>query len=232
MRRGRGGPPVLSEIAGPAAGDPRAWSMRRADLESLSSLLGQLPGRRSVLLCGEEALAGSIALAGAAAAVGRRAALVECDLARPRLAAELGLASGPGLHEYLRWEASSEQVLQPVALAGPAAGAASQLACVVGGAPAGDPATLLDLESFRHAVAKMRRAYDLLVLSGPSLDGEQGALEAAAASVDSVLVAIPPRRRSGRPGRELRAALRRLPIEMLGTLVVGVGAEPIAGQRS
>jgi Mrp family chromosome partitioning ATPase len=230
MRRGRGRPPVLSEIAGPAAGDPRAWSMRRADLESLSSLLEHLPGRRSVLLCGEEALAGSIALAAAAAAAGRRAALVECDLARPRLAVELGLASGPGLHEYLRWEASAEQILQPVVVAGPAAGATPHLACVVGGAPAADPATLLDLQSFRHAVAKLRRAYDLLVLSGPSLDGERTALEVAAARVDTVLVAVSPRRRSGRAGRELRAALRRLPIAMLGTLVVG--AQAAAGQRS
>src|SRR5262245_27058638 len=100
MRRGRGRPPLLAELGGPAPGDARAWSMRGSDLESLQPLLGELSGRRSVLLTGERALAGSIAIAAAAAATGLRTALLECDLRRPRLAAELGLGTAPGLHEY------------------------------------------------------------------------------------------------------------------------------------
>jgi len=230
MRRGRGSPPVLAEIAGPAAGDPRAWSMRRSDLASMASLIEELGGQRSVLVCGEEAVAASIALAAAAAAAGHRTALLECDLAGPRLASELGLASGPGLHEYLRWEASAQEIVQPVALAGPAAaGASGILACVVGGAPAADPVALLGLGSFPHAVAKLRRAYRLLVLIGPGLE-EGRALEAAAERVDAVLVAIPSERRSGRRARELRATLRRLPIAMLGAVVVG--GERAVAQRS
>jgi tyrosine-protein kinase len=230
MRRGRGSPPVLAEIAGPAAGDPRTWSMRRADLASMAGLIEELGGSRAVLVCGEEALAASIALAAAAAAAGHRTALLECDLARPRLASELGLASSPGLHEYLRWEASAREIVQPIALAGPAAaGASGIIACVVGGAPATDPATPLDLDSFPHAVSKLRRAYRLLVLSGPGLE-EGRALEAAAERADAVLVAIPPERRSGRRARELRGALRRLPIAMLGAIVVG--GERAVAQRS
>lgn len=220
MRRGRGRPTVLAEIAGTAVGDPRVWSMRRADLESLARLLAELGDRRSVLVCGEEALRASIAIAGAAGAAGRATALVEADLADPRLATALGLAAVPGLHEYLRWEATPQQILQPVALAGPAAGSPGALACVVGGAPAADPATLFELESFRHAIAKLRRAYDLLVLSGPPLEAERPLL-AAAAQVDAVLVAIPPGGTSVRSARQLRARLRRLPVAVLGAIVVG-----------
>ena len=65
---------------------------------------------------------------------GRRTVLVECDLARPRLAADLGLAPGPGLHEYLRWEAEAAEILQPLVLAGPAAaGAGEPLVCIAAG---------------------------------------------------------------------------------------------------
>ena len=63
----------------------------------------------------------AVALAGVAAAAGTATALVECDVERPRLAADLGLEPTPGLHEYLRWEATPADVVQPLALAGSAA---------------------------------------------------------------------------------------------------------------
>jgi hypothetical protein len=226
MLGGRRKLPVLAEIAGPAPGDSRAWSLRRADLEALAGLRGvALDGSRTVLVAGGEALAGGIALAAVASAAGRRTALLECDLARPRLAADLGLAGAPGLHEYLRWEATAAEILQPLALAGPAArGAADPLICVVAGMPAADPLTLIDLGSFNHALGKLRNAYDLTVLIGPPPETSRGPLEAVAAQVDMTLAAAAPAGLAGRPGRLLRTQLRRLAAPAQGAIVVR--AEP------
>ncbi len=222
MRGRRRKLPVLAEIAGPAPGEARAWSLRRADLEALTKLQGGLDEHRVVLVPGGEGQAAAPALAGAASAAGRRAVLLECDLARPRLAAELGLAPAPGLHEYLRWEASAAEILQPLVLAGPAAkGAPHPLVGIVAGRQAPDPETLINLESFRHALAKLRRAYDLVVLAGPGLDCGDGSLAAVAAQADTLIAAVPPAAVSGRPGRGLRAVLRKLPVEVRGAIVLG-----------
>jgi hypothetical protein len=221
MRGGRRKLPVLAEISGPAPGEARAWSLRRADLAALAKLQGGLDDHRTVLVAGEEGLAGAVALAGAAGSAGRRTALVECDLARPRVAVELGLSPGPGLHEYLRWEAVAAEILQPLVLAGPAArGATDPLVCVVAGRPAADAATLVKLESFRHALAKLRAAYELVVLIGPPLEVMPGTPEAVAAEADAALAAASARGLSGQAGRLLRAQMRRLPAESLGAIAV------------
>ena len=222
MLGGRRKLPVLAEISGPAAGDARAWSLRRADLEALAKPRQELEDHRLALVVGGASLPAAIALAAAAGAAGRRTALLECDLAGPRLAAELGLSPGPGLHEYLRWEATAAEILQPLVLAGPAArGVGDPLVCIVAGRPAADPATLVQLESFRHALAKLRAAYDLVVLSGPASGSDHGALEPLAARADTLVAATSPDELEGRAGRGLRSALRKLPPKLLGAIVVG-----------
>jgi Mrp family chromosome partitioning ATPase len=223
MLGGRRKLPVLAEIAGPAPGDSRAWSLRRSDLEALAAVRTALGARRAVLVSGSEDLAAAVALAAAASSSGCRTALVECDLARPRLAAELGLNPGPGLHEYLRWEAEAGQVLQPLVHAGPAAaGATGPMVCVTAGRAAPEPNTLLGLESFRHALAKLRNAYELLVLTGPALElTSGGAVELVAAQAEATLAAAAPDGLGGQPGRLLRAQLRRLPARPVGAIAVG-----------
>jgi receptor protein-tyrosine kinase len=224
MLGGRRKLPVLAEVAGPAPGAARAWALRRTDLEALARLQAGLEDHRAVLVVGAEGLSGAIALAAAASATGRRTALVECDLARPRVAVELGLGPGPGLHEYLRWEATAAEVLQPLVLAGPAAtGVTEPLVCVVSGRPAADPSTLVKLESFRHALAKLRAAYELTVLVGPRLEVMTGLAETVAAQADAVLAAASRKGLSGQPGRLLRAQVRRLPAAALGALAVDSG---------
>jgi Mrp family chromosome partitioning ATPase len=222
MPGGRRKLPVLAEVGGPPATGSRAWSLREADLEALTKLQRGLDDHLAVLVVGEEGLAGAIALAAAASAAGRRTALLECDLARPRVAAALGLSAAPGLHEYLRWEATAAEILQPLVLAGPAArDAAEPLICVVSGRPAPDPATLVKLDSFRHALAKLRAAYELTVVIGPPLEVAQGLPELVAAEADAVLAAVPHKGLSGQGGRLLRAQVRRLPARVLGAVVVG-----------
>jgi Mrp family chromosome partitioning ATPase len=223
MLRRRAKLPVLAEIAGPVQ-DARAWSLRREDFVGLGQALPRLDGQRVVLVtgAGEATTVAAIALAAAALSAGRRTILVECDLAKPRLAAQVGLASAPGLHEYLRWEAEPPDVIQPVVLAGPAASAAADpLVCVCGGRPATKVETLLGLQSFAHMVEKLRGAYDLVVLSGPAVAEEPAACAAAAAQADAAVVGLPASAASGRGGRAVRAAIGCLPVPALGTIAVG-----------
>jgi tyrosine-protein kinase len=225
MRRGRGRLPILGEIDGAAAGDSQIWALRRQDHEELAGLRERLGDRRrAVLVTGGDDAARTlaIALAGTASAAGHRTVLLECDLARPRVAADLGLPTTPGLHEYLRWEATAQQVLQPLALGGSAAAPAqAPLVCIPAGRQAPDPRPLLGLGSFRHMAAKLRRAYDLVVLAGPSLDADTTVLAAVAAQADAVIAAVDPAQASGRGRRRVGAALRRLPAPPLGAVVVG-----------
>ena len=220
MLRGRRRLPVLAQVSGPPEG-ARAWSLRRADFEALEQALPRLAEQRVVLVSGERQAApvAAIALAAAASASGQRTILVECDLAQPRLAAHLGLAATPGLHEYLRWEAEPADVLQPVVLGGPAAGeAADPLACICAGRPASKTETLLGLQSFAHMIEKLRGGYELVILSGPPLQDEPGPLLTAARQADAVVAATPA---SAAGDRALAKAIKRLPIPALGVVAVG-----------
>jgi Mrp family chromosome partitioning ATPase len=210
MLRRRKKPPVLATIAVVGESPPR---VRRTDFEAYNVLLGGLSESRMVLVTGEAESKSTVAvgLATTATAMGRRTALLECDLAEPKLAETLGLAPAPGLHEYLRHEASAPQILQPAVLAGPQSrGAITPLVCVVAGKPTPEGATLLVAEDFRHATAKLRGAYDLVVVDGPPLNGDGESLKAAAAQVDVTLACVGD---SKLP--------RNLPLRVTGLIAVG-----------
>jgi Mrp family chromosome partitioning ATPase len=200
-----------AEIPARLSGDLRAGSLRREDLEAFGRLLEQRSrGTLLVTGAGDGPLALSTGLASASAARGARTALLECDLDRPALAAALGLEAKPGLCEYLRREAEAREILQPLVLAGPgSAGAAGPVVCIVAGEPDGD-GSAFDSDSLRHALAKLRHAYDLLVVQGPPLGDRNGLLREAAAAADAAFACVGPSLAAGRAGRRLRKMLRRL----------------------
>ncbi|HXF32218.1 MAG TPA: hypothetical protein VN522_11920 [Solirubrobacterales bacterium] len=217
---------ILAEIGAPSSSNGRTWGLRRHDLEALRGVRERLDGSRVVLVTGAEGAAptAAVGLAGVAAAEGLATVVVECDIERPRLAEDLGLAAEPGLHEYLRWEATPAAIVQPLALAGSAASTeAGTLACVVAGRPTAKAHTLLGLGSFRHMTAKLRNAYELVILLGPPLEGAGGALDAAAAEADCSIAALAerPARRAAKAGHQALAWLRTPP---LGAIVVAPGA--------
>jgi polysaccharide biosynthesis transport protein len=222
MQARRGRLPVLAEISASPDG-ARVWSLRRTDLERLRGALSGLTGQRMLMVAGEgEApLLCAVSLAAAAASSGRRTALVECDVARPRLAALLGLAPDPGVHEYLRWEAQPPQLLQPVPMGGPAAaGAGEPLVCVVAGRPAGNPEVLFGLQSFSHMAAKLRAAYDFVVLSGAPPVSEPAPAQAVARVADAVVAGVAAAESRGRAAKPLRAAVKRLGVPALGAIAI------------
>ncbi len=202
---------AIAEIPARLSGDMRAGNLRREDLDAFERLLSE-HGRGALLVtgAGDGPLALSTGLASAAATRGMRTALLECDLARPALAAALGLEAAPGLCEYLRREAEARDILQPLVLAGPAsAGAAGALVCIVAGEPDGDPGAF-DPDGLRHALEKLRHAYDLLVVHGPSLGDQSGLLREAAGNADAAFACVGPSLAAGRAGRRLSKSLRRL----------------------
>jgi Mrp family chromosome partitioning ATPase len=216
MLRGRSRLPLLAEIEGPA--DGRAWALRRADFASLREALPRLTEQRVLAVVGEgEAPAvAAVAIATAATASGRGTILVDCDLARPRLAGSVGFAASPGLHEYLRWEAEPRDVLQPVSLAGSAAGdGTAQLVCFAAGRPAAKSETLLGLQSFAHMVAKLRGAYELVLLLAPPVLSEPAACLAVAAQADAVVAG-----EVKGSDRTVGKAIRNLPVPALGSIVL------------
>jgi hypothetical protein len=68
---------------------------------------------------------------------------------------------------------------------------------------------------------KLRNAYDLVVWAGPPLGPEPDPLALLAKEADAVLAGLPAEQASGRGAREIRAAVRALPPEALGAVVVG-----------
>ena len=182
---------VLAEIPRRSSDGLRTGALRRSDQEAFVELLAGLPDARALLVIG--AAPGrrkvSAALAAAAAASGTRTALLECELAAPALAEELGLAMAPGLHEYLRGAAEAEAILKPLVLAGPGSTEAREpLVCVVAGLPASDSPTLLASERFRYVAAGLRSSYELLVIDGPPPGRDAEVLAAMAVADTTVAV--------------------------------------------
>lgn len=185
----RGKPPVLAEIPSVKPTSGRPGALGRAQLEAFGGLAARVAGGGSVFLTGPAKSVAALGLAAAATSEGRRVALLECDLALPSLAEALALQPTPGLHEYLREEADATQILQALVLAGPAAGrAAEPLTCIVAGDAEPQPVALLDSERCDHAIERLRRAYDLLVIDGPSLDEDADSLRALAEHAGITLV--------------------------------------------
>ena len=212
----------LVEIAA-GTGGVASGSFSREDLDALATISGEVgAGPVMVTGAGDGPLAVATGLAGAAAAAGKRTALLECDLVDPILARSLGLATGPGLGEYLRLEAEAPQLLQPLLPAGPASERATEpLVCVVAGESGGREPTAIDSEHFRHAVAKLRSGYELVVMLGPPLGDRSGALATVASEADSTIAGVAPEMAAGRGGRKLAKAMRRLPARFAGIVAYG-----------
>ncbi|HEU4735525.1 MAG TPA: hypothetical protein VFS48_00665 [Solirubrobacterales bacterium] len=171
--------PVLAEIPASRNGSSRPGALGRDALKAYADLAAKLAKTGSVFTTGPAKGEVALGLAAAATAEGRRVALLECDLAEPALAGRLGLATGPGLHEYLLDRAEASEILQPLVLAGPASGRATEpLVCIVAGAAEPEPVALLDSERCDHAIERLRRAYDLLLIDGPPLSEDADALRA------------------------------------------------------
>lgn len=176
----------------------------------------------------------SMSLASAAALAGQRVLLVECDLRRPTFPRRMGVNREPGLSDYLLGQASPQEILQMVSLTEPGAWlqengatqeadseAAPHLVCIAAGSPVQTPAELLVSQRFKAFLAKVSKAYDLVVLDSSPLLAVVDPLELVP-QVDGVLVCVRVQQTTREQARAARASLATLPERPTGAVVTGL----------
>lgn len=171
----------------------------------------------------------SASLASAAALADRRVLLVECDLRRPSFATRMPVKRGPGLTDYLIGKAEPQEILQVVRLTAPVnaangsseAGQAGSFVCVTAGSQAGNPAELLISDRFKEFLAKVTKAYDLVVIDSSPLLAVVDSLELVA-QVDAVLVCVRAQQTTRDQVHAVRSALENVSGPAMGAVVTGM----------
>jgi succinoglycan biosynthesis transport protein ExoP len=157
-------------------------------------------------------------LAGAAVMMGSRALLLEVDLRRPTLAAQLDLRSGPGLSDVLIGAISMDEATQSIDVdlqAGNRSRGRTLDVLVAGTIPPPNPAELVESRAMESVLQATKSIYDLVVIDTPPLTAVSDAFPLLR-KVDGVVIV-------GRIGRN-----RRDVAERLHETLSGVGA-PLLG---
>ncbi|MGI8557696.1 MAG: AAA family ATPase [Solirubrobacteraceae bacterium] len=173
-------------------------------------------------------------LAFTSAAAGKRTLLIECDLRRPVLAARLGLASEPGVTDYVAGTAEPGSILRTIPFgdaasdtkAGPDVDIEStqqfshHLVCITAGSRTAHPVEVLRSERFRSMLTEIESAYDLVVLDTPPLLSVVDVLELLPL-VESVVLCVRALSTSRAQALAGKAAIERLPRRPIGLVVTG-----------
>jgi capsular exopolysaccharide synthesis family protein len=111
-------------------------------------------------------------LAGAAARVGSRVLLLEADLRRPTIAAQLDISSGPGVLDVLIGAVSLSEATQSVDLDLPrvdGSGGRSLDVLVAGSSLPPNPGELIESHAMESLLEQAKAKYDLVVVDTPPL---------------------------------------------------------------
>jgi polysaccharide biosynthesis transport protein len=120
-------------------------------------------------------------LAAAIAQTGARAVLVDCDLRRPTLHANLGLPRTPGLRDVLTRKVPLADVVRP--------GPIASLFAVTAGATPDNPSELIGCEEMRLLLSALAKTYDWVIVDAPPIGGMADALIIGGLTDAIVLVA-------------------------------------------
>lgn len=176
---------------------------------------------RTILITGssvEEGKVGAaINLAATYARSGKRTLLVEMDLARPVLAAKLGLTEAQtGLSNLLAGQQPSDW---SVAVPG-----APNLFCIPGGRSSADVHDLMSSDAMKEALSFWQAHYDIVVLDGPPLVEVNDSL-LLVKQVDLLLVVARRNESSMTALRKTHELLNRLVRTPTGVILEGVSAK-------
>ena len=141
-------------------------------------------------------------LAVAMAQQGRKVLLIEADLYRPRLGADMGLEDRGGLSRLLRQETADpeDSMLTPLPVSLPT------LRLIEAGGDAADSIDLLESSRMSAVVQACREKFDLIVIDGPPILPVNDAVSLSMLADTTILVA----RMGQTPRISLRRALNRL----------------------
>jgi len=201
--------PMLTDVKGFS---PRgeAFRMLRTNLQYLDL---DNPPKSLVItsaIAGEGKTSTSTNLAVALAQAGRRVLLIDGDLRRPRVAALLGLESSVGLTTVLVGRTKLEESIQRHQ--------ASGVYFLAGGPTPPNPTEVLQSQATHDLLAKLRAAYDAVIIDAPPLLPVADAAILGTAADGAILVT-----RHGKTHREeLEAAAQRLDkvgARLFGTVV-------------
>lgn len=237
VRKSLGVEPLAQIALGPAGGTLPILDFTGRDTESVEAVrrlrttLQMRPHPpRTVLIAGPSGGEGSstvaLLLAQVSADSGAKTMLVECDLRNPRLGAQLGLPSHPGLADFLRGTASfgevvidaSSRTVKPTPRS--RLGAAEAQTNVLGVVPAGSrshqPAELLSRNRFREFLDAVAPFYDTVIFDGAAVLPFADSV-AVSTCVDATLLTVA-------TGRTPRGDIERAMVQLsaVGTEVTGV----------
>ncbi len=167
-------------------------------------------------------------LAGAAARMGARVLLIEADLRRPTVAAQLDISSGPGLADVLIGMVSLNDAIQSIDLDQPARQDSRGRmldALVAGAALPPNPGELIESHAMESLLEQVRSTYDLVVIDTPPLTAVSDAFPLLR-KVDGVIIV-------GRVGRNRRDVAERLheTLTGAGAPLLGVVANGLKSGR-
>lgn len=108
---------------------------------------------------GEGKTAFAVSLGRSLALAEKKVLLVDCDLRRPAVARQLGAYEVPGLADYLRQQASLQEILRHDSRTG--------LDFIASGARTSEPQRLLEDPAFAPLFAKLHTLYDVVLVDTP-----------------------------------------------------------------
>jgi capsular exopolysaccharide synthesis family protein len=163
-------------------------------------------------------------LAGAAARLGSRVLLVEADVRRPTISAQLQLDPSPGLSEVLIGAVTMREAIQPVDLDSPVRTGRDDRTLDVlaaGAAVPPNPAELIESHAMEALLAEAKASYELVIIDTPPLTAVSDAFPLLR-KVDGVIVV-------GRVGRDRRDVAKRTSetLNSVGAALLGVIANGV-----
>lgn len=156
------------------------------------------------------------------AALSGSALLIETDLRRPSLSKQHGIASAPGLAEYLTHQVGLDQVIQSKSVLGADGnGSDRNLDIISAGTPPPNPSELLESKSMGDFLAEVKTKYDLIVIDTAPVGVVSDAL-ALAPHANGVLVVSRIDKTTRESASRLKQRLQRSDVPILGVIANGV----------
>ena len=160
----------------------------------------------------------SSGLAYASALAGRRTVLVECDLRRPVLGDRFSVAAAPGLSDYLRDDASGEDIVRSVEFEG----FPEPLSLIPAGGEVHQPAELLASPQFGRLFTTIAKTHDAVILDCPPVLPVGDTLELLP-RVDGVILCVRLGQTTYEQARAASEAIGHLPPKPTGLVITGLG---------